>query len=334
MKRSILLLIALTFLLISNVYAQEDSVRLDSTVKTQAKTIKLKEVGIVEKGKPVSRTSISVTLSEKQLQQTKGSGLAETIKEIPGVSILKTGSTISKPVIEGMHGNRILILNNGIRLEAQQWGLEHAPEIDPFLAKRIHVIKGAESVRYGAEAIGGVIIVEPPTLPTSGGISGGLNFIGGSNGRSGASSAMLNGGLKSLPGFGWRMQGTLKRFGNVHSADYYLGNTGVRELNYSAAAGYRTGKANYEVYCSRFGTELGILYSAHVGTKEDIDARIAIGRPLENYGFSYDITAPRQKVVHDLFKVKAHYDFSNQQSLAITYGFQKNQRKEYDFRRG
>ncbi|WP_214228333.1 TonB-dependent receptor [Pedobacter sp. B4-66] len=334
MKRSILLLIALTFLLISNVYAQEDSVRLDSAVKTRAKTIKLKEVGIVEKGKPVSRTSISVTLSEKQLQQTKGSGLAETIKEIPGVSILKTGSTISKPVIEGMHGNRILILNNEIRLEAQQWGLEHAPEIDPFLAKRIHVIKGAESVRYGAEAIGGVIIVEPPALPTSGGISGGLNLIGASNGRSGTSSAMLNGGLKSLPGFGWRMQGTLKRSGNVHSAEYYLGNTGVRELNYSAAAGYHTGKASYEVYYSRFGTELGILYSAHVGTKEDIDARISIGRPLENYGFAYNITAPRQKVVHDLFKAKAHYDFSNQLSLAITYGFQKNQRKEYDFRRG
>ncbi len=308
------------------------------TINTHAQvltdSIKLKEVNIVDKLKPISRTSISVTLSERQLQQTKGSTLAETIKEIPGVSILKTGSTISKPVIEGMHGNRILILNNGVRLEAQQWGLEHAPEIDPFLASRIHVIKGAESVRYGAEAIGGVIIVEPPSLPISPGISGGLNLIGASNGRSGITSGMLNGGLKSLPGFGWRLQGTLKRSGNIRSAAYYLGNTGARELNYSAAAGYKTGIASYEIYYSRFGTELGILYSAHVGTKEDIDGRIAIGRPLENYGFTYNITAPRQNVIHDLFKAKAHYDFINRRSLDITYGFQKNQRKEYDFRRG
>nr|WP_068889216.1 TonB-dependent receptor [Pedobacter panaciterrae] len=323
MQRSLLLTSVFIFLFTGYTYAQ-----------TLIDSIKLKEVSIVDKLKPVSRTSISITLSEKQLEQTKGSGLAETIKEIPGVSILKTGSTISKPVIEGMHSNRILILNNGIRLEGQQWGLEHAPEIDPFLASRIHVIKGAESVRYGAEAIGGVIIVEPPSLPTSAGISGGLNLIGSSNGRSGTTSGMLSGGLKSLPGFGWRLQGTLKRSGNVRSAEYYLGNTGVRESNYSAAAGYSTGKASYEVYYSRFGTELGILYSAHVGTKEDIDARIAMGRPLENYGFTYNITAPRQKVVHDLFKAKAHYDLTNRQFLDITYGFQKNQRKEYDFRRG
>lgn len=323
MLRRLLLIPA--FIVLLSGYAQAQ-VLIDS--------IKLKEVSIVDKVRPISRTSISVTLSEKQLQQTKGSGLAETIKEVPGVSILKTGSTISKPVIEGMHGNRILILNNGIRLEAQQWGLEHAPEIDPFLASRIHVIKGAESVRYGAEAIGGVIIVEPPSLPSSAGISGGLNLIGASNGRLGTTSGMLNGGLKSLPGFGWRLQGTLKKSGNVRSAEYYLGNTGVQELNYSAAAGYHTGKALYEVYYSRFGTELGILYSVHVGTREDIDARIAIGRPLENYGFTYNISAPRQKVVHDLFKAKAHYDFIDRQSLDITYGFQKNQRKEYDFRRG
>lgn len=319
----LLLIFAFGFLSFIHAYAQ---VLTDS--------IKLKEVSIVDKLKPISRTSISVTLSEKQLQQTKGSDLAETIKEIAGVSILKTGSTISKPVIEGMHGNRILILNNGIRLEAQQWGLEHAPEIDPFLASRIHVIKGAESVRYGAEAIGGVVIVEPPSLPISEGISGTLNLIGASNGRSGTTSAMLNGGLKSLPGFGWRLQGTLKKSGNVRSAEYYLGNTGVQEVNYSAAAGYNKGRASYEIYYSRFGTELGILYSAHVGTKEDIDARIAIGRPLENYGFTYNITAPRQKVVHDLLKAKARYVVNDGQSLDITYGFQKNQRKEYDFRRG
>lgn len=334
MQKRLLLMIGLSFLFALNTYSQVDSVKLDSAIKAQSRTIKLKEVGVAEKLKPISRTSISVTLSEKELQQTKGSGLAESIKEIPGVSVLKTGSTISKPVIEGMHGNRILILNNGVRLESQQWGLEHTPEIDPFLAKRIHVIKGAESVRYGAEAIGGVIIVEPPSLPTSGSISGELNLIGASNGRSGTSSAMFNGGLTSLPGFGWRMQGTLKRSGNVRSAEYYLGNTGVKELNYSAAVGYHVGRTMYEVYYSRFGTELGVLYSAHVGTKEDIDARIAIGRPLENYGFTYNITAPRQKVVHELFKAKAHYDLRNHQFLAITYGFQKNQRKEYDFRRG
>jgi iron complex outermembrane receptor protein len=48
-----------------------------------------------------------------------------------------------------MHSNRVLILNNGIRQEGQQWGSEHAPEIDPFMAQKLTVIKGAAGVRYG-----------------------------------------------------------------------------------------------------------------------------------------------------------------------------------------
>lgn len=296
--------------------------------------IQLKEVGVKGGQKQRPKTSISTTLNQRELELSKGGTLAETLTAVSGVSMLKSGATISKPVIHGLHSNRILILNNGIRLEGQQWGAEHAPEIDPAIATRIQVVKGAESVRYGAEALAGVVIVEPPVLPVSEGIGGSLNLTGASNGRAGTASAMLNGGLKQIPGFGWRVQGTLKKAGNIRTADYYLGNTGVRELNYSAALGYTTANSSYEAFYSRFSTELGILYSAHVGTKEDIEARIAHGRPLESYDFTYRITAPRQRIFHDLMKLKANYDFKEGKSLSVVYGYQRNHRKEFDFRRG
>lgn len=295
---------------------------------------KLQEVKIKGKQTAVTRTSISATVSNQQLEKTRGGTLAESLVDISGVSLLKSGSTISKPVIHGLHSNRILILNNGIRLEGQQWGAEHAPEIDPFTAQQMHVIKGAESVKYGAEAIGGMVITEPPALPQTSAISGGVNLIGAANGRAITTAGMLTGGLKAIPGFGWRIQGSAKKSGNIKTADYYLGNTGVRELNFSVAAGYKKGKANYEAYYSRFSTTLGVLYSAHIGTIEDINARIEAGRPLENYNFSYDITAPRQKIAHELLKLTGHYDLSNNDALDITYAFQKNHRKEYDTRRG
>lgn len=294
---------------------------------------KLQEVKIKGKQASITRTSISTTLSEQQLAKTRGGTLAEALVDISGVNMLKSGSTISKPMIHGLHSNRILILNNGVRLEGQQWGAEHAPEIDPFIAQQIHVIKGAESVKYGAEAIGGIVITEPPALPQTAGISGNVNLIGAANGKAATTAAMLTGGLNAIKGFGWRIQGSAKKSGNIKTADYYLGNTGVRELNFSAAAGYQTGKSNYEVYYSRFSTELGILYSAHVGTIEDIKARIETGRPLENYNFSYDITAPRQNIAHQLLKLTSHYDLNDNSALAITYAFQKNHRKEYDSRR-
>ncbi|WP_081490483.1 carboxypeptidase-like regulatory domain-containing protein [Pontibacter sp. BAB1700] len=70
------------------------------------------------------------TLSGRELETTRGLSLAESLQNLSGVSTMQTGPTISKPVIHGLHSNRILLLNNGVRHEGQQWGAEHAPEID------------------------------------------------------------------------------------------------------------------------------------------------------------------------------------------------------------
>src|SRR5690606_20879801 len=152
----------------------------------------------------------------------------------------------------------------------QQWGAEHAPEIDPFVASKITVIKGAESVRYGAEAIGGVILVEPSPLPINSELSVILDVVGSSNGRTGTVSAMLESGVKQLQGLSWRAQGTFKQGGNLKTANYYLNNTAVEETNYSAGLSYRTKAAHFDVYYSRFKTDLGIFAGAHIGSTDDL----------------------------------------------------------------
>jgi iron complex outermembrane receptor protein len=83
-----------------------------------------------------------------------------------------------------MTGNRILLVSNGVRLESQQWGSEHAPEIDAYLAKKITVIKGASAIRYGSDAIGGVILIDPEALPSKPGIGAEFNYaVGSVNGQ-------------------------------------------------------------------------------------------------------------------------------------------------------
>ncbi|MBK6878617.1 MAG: Plug domain-containing protein [Ignavibacteria bacterium] len=101
----------------------------------------------------------------KEFTKTIGESLGESLKDVTGVSVLNTGSSISKPVIHGLYGNRILILNNGVRQEGQQWGSEHAPEVDPLIGRRLVVLKGASTIRYGPDAIAGVIMIEPEALP-------------------------------------------------------------------------------------------------------------------------------------------------------------------------
>src|SRR5690349_16986985 len=85
----------------------------------------------------------ATTINAKQLAESAGKSLGETLKEIPGVNTIQAGPGIFKPVIHGVHSQRILILNYGIRQEGQQWGAEHAPEIDPFIASNMVVIKDA-----------------------------------------------------------------------------------------------------------------------------------------------------------------------------------------------
>lgn len=294
----------------------------------------LHDVLVVGHQQKLKTTSTVNTINKEELAQSKGESLAKILEITPGVTMLQTGATISKPVIHGMHSNRVLLVNNGIKQEDQQWGSEHAPEIDPFVASTIHIIKGAESVRYGAEAIGGVIRVEPAPLPIDSGISGELDLVGASNGRSMTGSALFEGTLNQLPGLAWRAQGTFKKSGNFKTADYYLNNTSLQETNYSAALTYRNKFAVIDAYYSHFNTDIGIFSGAHIGSLEDLKARIENGRPFGNGEFSYRIQSPRQKVKHDLLKLKAHKDLENGAQLDLQYGFQRNARQEYDIRRG
>jgi iron complex outermembrane receptor protein len=85
------------------------------------------------------------------------------LTEIAGVSSLKTGSSVVKPVINGLFGSRVPVINNNVRLEDQEWGTEHAPNFDVNAAGKITVIKGASGLQFGGDA-GGLIIIEPVSV--------------------------------------------------------------------------------------------------------------------------------------------------------------------------
>ncbi|TAE46227.1 MAG: TonB-dependent receptor, partial [Bacteroidetes bacterium] len=203
-------------------------------------------------------------LSVRQMEQQAGKSLGDMLSQLSGVSNLHTGATISKPIIHGLHSSRVVILNNGIRQEGQQWGSEHAPEIDPLLATRLTVVKGASAVRYGSGAIGGVILVEPAPLRDSAGIGGRISLGGFSNGRQGFISGRIGGKLAQIP-LAWRVQGTLKRAGNLRTPGYYLSNTGMSEANGSAALAWRELNRGMELFYSQFHTQLGIFSASHLG---------------------------------------------------------------------
>jgi iron complex outermembrane receptor protein len=272
-------------------------------------------------------------LSEKKLGELAGKSIGESLKEITGVNSIQTGPGIFKPVIHGVHSLRVLTLNHGLPQEGQQWGAEHAPEIDPFVASNLVVIKDASAIKYGEGALGGVIIVNPPALPENAGLRGTLSTILQSNGRSGTVSGMIEGGIKNHDGWGWRVQGTAKKGGDFNTPDYNLTNTGIQELNFSAATGYHKEKFGFDFFASRFQTEIGILKGTSISSMDDLIFAMESPVPQYTSDFSYAISEPRQEVSHHLLKLNGHLK-TDRGEYRLLYGFQNNNRKEFDIRRG
>ncbi len=311
-------------------YHLEDRPR-SVTIVLEDEALKLEEVLILSQQRKEEDVQSGVTLSGLALSSKQGQSLADILTSAPGISVKRTGATIAKPVIHGLHSNRILILNNGIRLEGQQWGSDHAPEIDPFLAQQVRVLRGASAVQYGSGALAGVILVEPKSLPDSVGIGGEVNFQAFSNGRVGVASGQLEGKLASIP-LSWRMQGTLKRGGNLHTPDYYLTNTGVAEQNFSAAAKLGEFKRGLEVFYSQFNTRIGIMSASHLGGRSDLERAFQAPQPLgsDTARFSYHIQRPFQLVNHHLTKVRGYRRLGTWGKVQAIYAYQFNKRQEYD----
>ena len=112
-----------------------------------------------------STAPISI-ISGKELRQTTSTNIIDAIAKQPGVSQITTGSGISKPIIRGLGYNRIIVMNEGVRQEGQQWGDEHGIEIDPQNVNSVEILKGPASLMYGSDAMAGVLILHgSPIMP-------------------------------------------------------------------------------------------------------------------------------------------------------------------------
>ena len=111
-----------------------------------------------------------VSISASELALSNGLTLSEKLKLQPGISSISTGAGMSKPQIRAYSGARCYIQDLGMKHEAQQWGSDHGLEIDPFQIENIEWKKGAGSILYGSDAIGGVLSIRLPEVPKEGSI--------------------------------------------------------------------------------------------------------------------------------------------------------------------
>ncbi len=280
----------------------------------------------------LTKTSQETLLKSDAIERFSAFNLGDALKQISGVTSINTGNSIVKPVINGLHSSRVIVMTNGVRLQDQEWGIEHAPNIDLNTAGSINVIKGANALAYSGDAIGGIIVIKPLNIKKVDSIYGKTILNGQTNGR----GYHISSSLTKTWDKGWYINGQVshKRFGDFETASYNLTNTGTKSLGISLNGGFKTFEKGFNINYSYLNNEIGILRAAHIGNVESLVNAINNKEPYIVNPFSYDINTPKQDVTHQIVKAQFYKRFKRFGKLEVQYDFQNNQRFEFDVRRG
>jgi len=288
------------------VVVSDQNVTQDVTLK--ASLIELPELQVtatpnatssLESPQPVS------VLSGEELHAAQSSSLGATLDGMAGVHNYSTGVGIGKPVIRGLTSNRVLVLDNGQRLETQQWGDEHGPNVETANAERVEVIRGPASVLYGSDALGGVINVVQAPLPSAqgerafGGASIGLGYN--SNNDQPDANLLVEGASGR-----WGFRGTAagRTSSDLQTPEYTLWNSGNKAIGGSASAGYTAPWGTMSATWTQLNNSIQI-------TEED---------PADT---------PRQRVISGRGRLEGQFPVGTSHIDALVT-YERNKRSEYE----
>ncbi|MBK6397200.1 MAG: TonB-dependent receptor [Bacteroidetes bacterium] len=305
-------------------------VKLETAVKEINAIVVTGSANAVEK----NRTPTPITVIQKSLiVENSSSNIIDVLASQPGISQITTGSGISKPVIRGLGYNRVIVINDGIKQEGQQWGDEHGIEIDEYSVDKVEILKGPASLMYGSDAMAGVInMISAPSL-AEGKITGELISEFQTNNGLYGYSANSKGNLK---GFVWDA-----RFSNKAAHAYknkydgYVYNSGYKEYAAQTILGINRSWGFSHLHLSYFNLIPGISEGERDATSGKFIKPVVINDSTieeviagDSDFKSYSSNVPFQKVNH--YKIVLNNSMIiSQGTLKSVFGYQLNERKEF-----
>jgi iron complex outermembrane recepter protein len=245
----------------------------------------------------------------KTLLQKGGVTLIDGLATIPGVSQLSTGTSIGKPVIRGLSGNRVLIYAQGVRLENQQFGNDHGLGINEAGVGSVEVIKGPASLLYGSDALGGVIYLNPERFSNDNTTSFNVEEKHFSNTQ------------------GTNISGVFKT--SSDKFNFLVRNTYNSHIDYKIPNGNRVTNSRYREYdiktglayrSEKFSSTFRYNYNNFL---TGIPEEIAVQTTHRNPSF------PKQKVENHIFSLHNKFYFKNAK-LEANFGYIFNDRNEFE----
>ncbi len=311
-----------------------DSLAADSIRRTVREGIALREAVVngngSEKERQMRSSLNTVSIGRPYMDDNFGGSLMQTLAKLPGVQSMQVGSGASKPMIRGLGFNRVLVAENGIRHEGQQWGDDHGLETDQYAVDGVEVTKGPATLAYGSDAIGGVINLRDDGVPQER-FGGRMNVFIRSNNASVGTALRVTGRNGR---FWYKANATLIDYADYRvpadSIPYYsyyiklpgrrLRNTAGRETDGSLLAGYEGRRLKAYLRLSDVNTRSGFFADAH-----GLEVRLSD----IDYDRSTRDTDPPYHTSNHLF-VSGHTAWHWQEGMAEgTVAWQDNRQREY-----
>lgn len=277
------------------------------------------------------QSSVNTVVVDRNYLATNFAGsLMQSLEGVPGVKARSIGSGQSKPTIRGLGFNRMVVAEDGIKHEGQQWGDDHGLEIDQFAIDRIEIVKGPGALTYGSDAIGGVVNIYSNYIPTRP-FQGSASVFTRTNNESLGLSARLEGRSKR---FYWRSHLTAIDYADYRvptdSIEYYsyriglhkqrLRNTAGKELNGSLTLGYIGDYFRSTLKVTNTYSKSGFFANAH-----GLEVRLS---DIDYDRSRRDIDLPYQSVNH-LKVMSNNVYYWGDIVLKGNLAFQNNRRREY-----
>ena len=267
-----------------------------------------------------STAPISV-LTGKELRQTTSTNVIDAVAKQPGMAQISTGGGISKPVIRGLGYNRIIVMNEGVRQEGQQWGDEHGVEVDGQNVGSVEILKGPASLMYGSDAMAGVLILHGTPSPLEGEVRANVSTEYQTN--NGLFAYSLN-GAGNHGGFVWDARFSDKMaHAYKNKYDGYVPGSQFKERAGRLMWGLekRWGQAHLAWTCYHLTPSI---------VEGERDEETGALERSEGFGVkTYKKTLPFQQVKHYKAVCDNSFNFSAGILKAIV-GYQQNRRQEYE----
>ena len=301
--------------------AENDSVKHQPMTETDVKLNEVVVTGLTGSQKLKQSPAPVSIISPRQLEMQPSTNIIDAIARQPGVSQITTGGGISKPVIRGLGYNRVVVVNDGIRQEGQQWGDEHGIEIDAASVHSVEILKGPASLMYGSDAMAGVIIFHSvPTLPKG---DMRANFSTGYQTNNGLFDYSLN-FAGHQGGFVWdtRYSGKMAH-AYKNKYDGYVFGSSFREQAFSQLLGWNYRQGHSHLTLDYFHSTPGIVEGERDG--ETGGLLVPEGYNAKGYGKPM----PYQQIHHYKMVLDNSW-FLGDGNLKLLLGYQQNRRQEFE----